>query len=140
MTRRKTLTPRNGEENQEINDIPMIEEKIQNENGLLKPNETEVRVREETHFSDEERLFIDELKALMIRNEKDGYLPFKKVYLRKLRDVTQKVSAVIRHIETGDIAQTNKIVIAAALWVVKEVEGKKGKRGEKKRAGIEKKN
>ena len=47
---------------------------------------------------------------------------------------------VIRHIETGDIAQTNKIVIAAALWVVKEVEGKKGKRGEKKRAGIEKKN
>ena len=94
--RRKTLTLRNGEENQEINDIPVIEEKIQNENGLMEPNETEVRVYEETHFSDGERLFIDELKALMIRNE--------------LRDVIQKVSAVIRHIETGDLAKQIKLL------------------------------
>ena len=108
--RRKTLTLRNGEENQEINDIPVIEEKIQNENGLMEPNETEVRVYEETHFSDGERLFIDELKALMIRNEKDRYVPFKKVYLRKLRDVIQKVSAVIRHIETGDLAKQIKLL------------------------------
>ena len=31
--RRKILTPRGGEENQEINDIPVIEERIQNESG-----------------------------------------------------------------------------------------------------------
>ena len=31
--RRKILTPRDGEENQEINDIPVIEERIQNESG-----------------------------------------------------------------------------------------------------------
>ena len=33
--RRKILTPRDGKENQEINEIPVIEEKIQNENGLI---------------------------------------------------------------------------------------------------------
>ena len=29
-SRRKILTPRDGEENQEVNDIPVIEERIQN--------------------------------------------------------------------------------------------------------------
>ena len=38
-----------------------------------------------------------------IRNETDEYLPFKKVDQRKLRDVTKKVNAVIRHIETDDV-------------------------------------
>ena len=33
--RRKILAPRDGEENQEINDIPVIEERIQNENGPM---------------------------------------------------------------------------------------------------------
>ena len=47
----------------------MIEERIQNENGLMDPNETEICVRVETKIKDEERLIIDELKALMIRNE-----------------------------------------------------------------------
>ena len=40
--RRKNFTPRDGEENQEINDIPVIEEKIQNENGTIEANETEI--------------------------------------------------------------------------------------------------
>ena len=37
--RRKILTPRDDGENQEINDIPVIEEMIQNENGPMEPNE-----------------------------------------------------------------------------------------------------
>ena len=41
------LTPRNGEENQEINDIHVIEERIQNESGPVDPSETEIRVRVE---------------------------------------------------------------------------------------------
>ena len=67
-------TPRDGEENQEINDIPVIEERIRNENGPMEPIETEIRVRVETETTDEERLIIDELKALMIRNEAEEYL------------------------------------------------------------------
>ena len=51
---RKTLTPRDDEENQEINDIPVIEERIQNENSPMEPSETEVRVRVETEITDEE--------------------------------------------------------------------------------------
>ena len=43
--RRRILAPREGEENQEINDISGIEEKIWNENGPMKPNETEIRPR-----------------------------------------------------------------------------------------------
>ena len=39
--RRKILTPRDGEENQEINDIPVIQERIQNESGLMEPDETD---------------------------------------------------------------------------------------------------
>ena len=35
--KRKILTPRIGEENQEMNDIPVEGESIQNENGLMKP-------------------------------------------------------------------------------------------------------
>ena len=51
---RKTLTPRDDEENQEINDIPVIEERIQNENSPMEPSETEIRVRVETEITDEE--------------------------------------------------------------------------------------
>ena len=43
----------------------------------------------------------------MIRNETEEYLPFKKVDQRKLRNVTKKVNAVIRHTETDDITQIN---------------------------------
>ena len=107
---RKILTQRNGEENQEINDIPVIEERIQNESRPMEPSVTEICVRVETKITDEERLIIDELKSLMIRNETEEYLTFKKVDQRKLRDVTKKVNAVIRHIETDDVTQTNKLL------------------------------
>ena len=40
-TRIKILTPWDGEENQDIDDIPAIEERIQNENGPMQPNETD---------------------------------------------------------------------------------------------------
>ena len=40
--RRKKFTSRDGEENQEINDIPVIEKRIWNENGSMEPNETDV--------------------------------------------------------------------------------------------------
>ena len=72
----------------------------------MEPSETEIRVRVETKITDEERLIIDELKSFMIRNETEQYLPFKKVGQRKLRYVTKKVNAVIRHIETDDATQT----------------------------------
>ena len=104
---RKILTPRDGEENQKINDIPVMEERIQNESGQMEPSETEIHVRVETKITHEEHLIIDELKALIIRNESEEYLSFKKVDQRKLRDVTKKVSPVIRHIETDDVTQTN---------------------------------
>ena len=73
----------------------------------MEPSETEICICVETKITDEEHLIIDELKALMIRNEAEEYLPFKKVDQRKLRDVTKKVNAVIRHIETDDVTQTN---------------------------------
>ena len=88
----------------------MIEERIQNESGPMEPSETEIGVRVETKITDEERLIIDELKALIISNETEEYLPFKKVDQRNLRDVTKKVNAVIRHIETDDVTQTNKLL------------------------------
>ena len=53
----------------------------------------------------------------MFDNETEEYLLFKKVDQRKLRGVTKKVDAVIRHIETDDVTQTNKLAMAAALWV-----------------------
>ena len=63
----------------------MIEEKIQNENGPMEPNETEIR-----EITDEECLIIDELKALIVGNETEEYLPFNKVDQKKLRDVTRE--------------------------------------------------
>ena len=64
----KILTRRDGEENQEINDIPVIEERIPNESRPMEPSETEIGVSVETKITDEERLIMDELKAL-IRNK-----------------------------------------------------------------------
>ena len=87
--RRNILTPRNGKENQEINDIPVTEERIRNENGRMELNETEICACVETKITDEERFIIDELKALMINNETKGYLAFKKVHQRKWGDVTK---------------------------------------------------
>ena len=77
------MTPRDGEENQEINDIPVTEERIQNENGPMEPIESEISVHLETEITDEERIIVDVLKALMIRNERE-YPPFKKLDLSKL--------------------------------------------------------
>ena len=51
---------------------------------------------------------------------------------RKLRDTTKKVNAVIKHIETDDTIQTNKLAMAAALWVTKVVGVRKDKKEEKK--------
>ena len=51
----------------------------------------------------------------MINNETQEYPPFKKVDQRKLEYVTKKVNAVIKHIETDDVTQTNKFVMTAAL-------------------------
>ena len=76
VIRRKILKRRDGEENQEINDIPVIEERIQNES----------RPRVETKITDEERLIIDELETLTIRNETEKYLSFKKVDQSKLKN------------------------------------------------------
>ena len=42
------------------------------------------------------------------------------------------MDAVIRHVETDYVTQANKLAVAAALWVAKEVGVKKGKIGEKK--------
>ena len=79
------------------------------------------------------------LKALRIRNETEEYLLFKKVDQRKLSDATKKV---IRYIETDDVTLTNKLAMAAALWVTKHVGVKKSKkkRRREKRAMVEKKN
>ena len=135
-TRRKTLTPRNGEENQKIIDIPAIEEKIQNESEPMEPNETEkILVRVGTEIADDARLFIDELKVLTIRNETEEYLPFKKVDQRKLKTVNKKKYKVVRHIEIDDVTQANNCSMAAALWVAKEVGVKKDEIGKKKSLG-----
>ena len=47
------MTPIDGEENQEINDIPVIEERIQNERGPMEPSHTEICVGAETKITDE---------------------------------------------------------------------------------------
>ena len=118
--RRNILTPRDND-NQEIDDVPVIEGRLKKESGPIEPSDTETHVLVETKITNEGSLIIDELKDLMIRNESEEYLPFKKVDQRKLRDVIKKVNAVIRHIERDDVTQTNKLAMAAALWVPKEV-------------------
>ena len=82
------MTPRDGEEIQDINDIRVIEERMKNEYSSMQPNETEIRVRIETEITVEERLIIDELKALMIRHDTEDYLTFKRADQRKLKDIT----------------------------------------------------
>ena len=47
----------------------MIKKRIKNEDGLMEPNQTEIQVYVGTEITDEEHLIIDELKALIIRNE-----------------------------------------------------------------------
>ena len=47
----------------------MIKKRIQNEDGLMELNQTEIQVYVGTEITDEEHLIIDELKALIIRNE-----------------------------------------------------------------------
>ena len=73
------MTPIYGEENQAINDIPVIEESVQMKSSPMEPSETEIRVRVEIKITDEERLIIEELKDLMIRNEREEILPSRKV-------------------------------------------------------------
>ena len=50
---KQVLTPGDGEEIQEINDIPVIEERIQNESRPMEPSETEICVSVETKITDE---------------------------------------------------------------------------------------
>ena len=118
------MTPRNGEENHKIIDIPAIEEKIRNESDPVETNETEkILVRVETGIAE------------TIRNETEEYLPFKKVNQRKLKIVNKKKNKVVRHIEIDDVTQANNFSMAAALWVAKEVGVKKDEIGKKKSVG-----
>ena len=39
-----------------MNDAPVAEERIQNENGSIEPNETEISIIVEAEITDEERL------------------------------------------------------------------------------------
>ena len=64
---------------QEFNDIPVIEGRVWNENGLMEPNDPEIFIHVKTEITDEERFITYELKALMIKNETEEYLPFEKV-------------------------------------------------------------
>ena len=73
----------------------------------MEPNETDIRVRVETEITNKKPLIIDVLKALMIKNETEDYLLFKKLDQRRLSDVNKKVNAVISHIEKDDVTQTN---------------------------------
>ena len=50
---KQVLTPGDGEEIQEITDIPVIEERIQNESHPMEPSETEICVSVETKITDE---------------------------------------------------------------------------------------
>ena len=104
-------------------------------------NDTEICVHVATEITDEENLIIDELKALITKNETEEYLLFKKVDQRKLRDVTEKVNAVIKHTETDDITQTNKQTCygSSPLGCERKWCEERQKRREK-RAMIEKKN
>ena len=78
--RRKILIPRAAEKTQEINDISVIEERIQNESRLMEPSETETRLRVEIKITDQECLIIDELKALMIKmKQKSIYFSRKQI-------------------------------------------------------------
>ena len=52
-----------------------------------------------------------------------------------MRDVTKKVNAVLRHIETDDVTQKNKLAMAGDLWVAKEFGVNNSKRGEKNNHG-----
>ena len=63
--RRNILTLRDGEKIQEINNIPVIEDRIQNQSDPVDSSETEIRVH--VKIADEERLIIDQLKVFMIR-------------------------------------------------------------------------
>ena len=137
--KRKILTRRDGEENQEINDIPVIEERIPNESRPMEPSEKEIRVRVESKITDEERLIMDELKAL-IRNETEEYLPFKKVDQRKLRDVTKQVNAVIRNIETDDATRTKQTSYGSSPLGCKRSWSEERQNRKGKRAMVEKKN
>ena len=139
--RRNILTQRDGEESQEINDIPVTEERIQNESHPMDPSETEILVRVETKITDKARLTTDELKPLMIRNETEEYLPSKKVDQRKLRDLTKKMNAVIRHTETDDVTQRNKKIChgSSPLGCKRSWSEERQNRREK-RAMVEKKN
>ena len=59
------MTLRDGEKIQEINNIPVIEDRIQNQSDPVDSSETEIRVH--VKIADEERLIIDQLKVFMIR-------------------------------------------------------------------------
>ena len=65
------------------------------------------------------------------------YLPFKEVDQKKLRAVSKKVNAVIRHIETDDVTQTNKLAMTAVFWLQKKLEWRKAKQERKKSHGGE---
>ena len=73
------------------------------------------------------------MKALIIRNETEEYLLFKKVGQRQLRDVTKKVNADKRHIETDDIIKRNKLAMGCKrTWSEERQEEKKSHGGKEK--------
>ena len=57
----------------------------------------------------------------MDRGERCDGIAFKRVERKKLKMTTKRANRVIKYIDTKDMTETNSLIVATSVWIVKEL-------------------
>ena len=105
---------------------------------LRQANDIEVEHVENEHtlsdvdLNEKEKVIMNEIRALLNEGKNVDGISFKKVDFKRLHEVTTKANAVVKHIPTNNITETNDLVRAISAWVAIQLGLKKcAKRSQK---------
>ena len=80
---------------------------------------------EETDVTAEERDILDQRRQFMEGGECRDGIASKRVERKKLKTATERANRAIKYIDTNNITETNNLIVATILWIVKELGLKK---------------
>ena len=100
--------------------LEVIEEKAVSDDTSVKE-----KTCEETDLTEEERDILDHIRQFMEGGEHCDGIAFNSVERKKLKTTTERANRAIKYIDTNNITETNNLIVATILWIVKELGLKK---------------
>ena len=72
-------------------------------------------------LSEKQRDILEEIKVTIVEVRGEELRPLKHVDRTKLREATQEINVLLAHVETTDITETNQLLRAAAIVIIRKL-------------------